>query len=95
LKEHALKLAGERTVNDVRIGLSYTAVQLSDQSVGVAMTFNRDIGQRCSSMKQTIAGRQASEVISRAESPDLIERTVAIATINAVLNTDRNNLIQG
>ncbi len=59
LKEYALKHAEERTVNDVRIGLSYTAVQLSNQSVGVAMTFYRDIGQCCSSMKQIISGRHS------------------------------------
>lgn len=95
LKENALKQVGRKKIEDVRIGLSYTAVQLDDQSVGLAMTFHRDLPGGCLSMDKPLAGCPAAEVIEKAESDNLVERTVAIAAMNAVTNRHSDDLIRG
>ncbi len=95
LKDHALKQVGQREIRDVRIGLSYTAVQLDDRSVGVAMTFHHDIPQGCLSLDKPIKGSRAAEIIEKADSDNLVERTVAIAAMNAVTNRHSDNLAQG
>ncbi|MCP4754304.1 MAG: hypothetical protein GY866_25750 [Proteobacteria bacterium] len=95
LKSHAMEKAERRTVADVRMGLSYTAVLLDDGAAGVAMTFHREIPQGCLSLERPLAGRNASEIVAKADSPDLLERTVALAAINAVLNTRGESLVGG
>lgn len=95
LKEHALALVGQKRIKDVRVGLGYTAVQLDDNSVGVAMTFHRDIPSGCLAFEEPLKGRDAAQLIEMAGSADLIQRTVAIATINAVTNRHRDELVTG
>jgi uncharacterized protein len=95
LKENALKQVGQKKIRDVRIGLSYTAVQLEDLSVGVAMTFHHDIPQGCLSMGQPLKGSLAADIIEKAESDNLLERTLAIAAMNAVTNHNSEKLVHG
>ena len=95
LKENALQLVNTRKVADVRIGLSYTAVQLDDGSAGTAMTFHHDIPQGCLSAETPLKGRPAAELIEKAVSENLIERTLAIAAMNAVTNRHGDTLIPG
>jgi len=95
LKELAISRAEKRTITDVRIGLSYTAALLDNNSAGVAMTFHDQIPPGCLSLKNPFAGKSASEIIYKADSSDLLERTVAIATINAVINRHNKDLVGG
>lgn len=95
LKEYASGPAEGLRVEDVRIGLSYTAVRLSNGSVGVAMTFHNDMPHGCLITDRPMAGMMAAELILKADSRDLLERTVAVATINAVLNTHGPETVSG
>ena len=79
--------AEERIVRDVRIGLSYTAVQLDDGSCGVAFTFREEAGEACTALQQsgTISGRPAKEVAGWALGVDAIATAVGVATLNALI----------
>ncbi|MBT6498699.1 MAG: hypothetical protein HN580_00370 [Deltaproteobacteria bacterium] len=95
LKKYALSNRQEASIADVRIGLSYTAVRLNNGSVGVAMTFHKDIPHGCLPDKTPMIGKKAGELIEKADSQNILERTVAIATINATLNRNRPDLKTG
>jgi uncharacterized protein (DUF4213/DUF364 family) len=88
LKEISLLSARDLTVNDVRIGLGYTAVQLDNGQVGVAYTFHRNAEGGCSVFKglRPLAGRHALELLAMFDSKDKIESAVALATCNAIFN---------
>jgi uncharacterized protein len=89
LKAAALAKAGDITVIDVRIGLAYTAVQLSTGSVGLAYTFRDKKARGCAVFDGTwfIVGRPVREVLACLTSDDLLERTVGLAAANALFNT--------
>ncbi len=86
-------LAGEASgvrVQDVRIGLGYTAVRLGDGGTGVAYTF-RDLARGgCSVFKgaRPLAGRPAAELLAFLESSDAIEAAVGLACANALANRE-------
>lgn len=97
LKEQAAGRAGGCHVTDVRIGLGYTAVQLDDGSTGVAYTFRENALQGCSVFTgaRPLAGRLAAELLEYLDSAVSIERTVGVATANALLNTDGTEYLGG
>lgn len=97
LKDYVQGKALNRTVADVRIGLCYTAVLLDNGSAGVAYTFRHDIPPGCACFKGSdpLAGKRAEEIIEYITSPDLLERTVGIATANALINVNRDGLVEG
>jgi uncharacterized protein (DUF4213/DUF364 family) len=78
----------ERTVDDVRIGLGYTAVQLDDGWCGVASTVTAGGDHSCTQIEDAgeLIGRPAIDLASRAALADPLQRTVGLATINALLN---------
>ncbi len=85
------------TVQDVRIGLGYTAVQLDDQRTGVAYTF-RDCAQGGCTIFQRfrpIAGKGAGELLELLNSPDPIEAAVGLACANALCNQYHDRLSTG
>ncbi len=75
-------------VENICIGVGYTAVKLSDGSGGVSYTFRGELGPGCGVMRG--AGRlcpvPAETVLDWAVSPNLAEAAVGIATVNALLN---------
>lgn len=90
LRDAALAKAGNSTVADVRIGLGYTAVQLDTGNVGVAATL-RDAGVGGCSVFQgsrPIASSAVRDILGYITSSDTLERTVGLATANALFNTD-------
>lgn len=95
LKQYAAERADNLIIVDVRMGLSYTGVRLNNGSAGVAMTFRKDLSGGCIIRDTPLVGSQAGELIEYADSADLLERTVAIATINAVINSRVDNVIDG
>jgi uncharacterized protein len=95
LAEYAKAQADSSIVTDVRVGLSYTAVQLDNGSVGTAMTFRNEIHGGCLSRKTPLAGQRAVDLIAYNDSSTILERTIALATINAVINYQKPKLETG
>lgn len=91
------KKAKSKKVEDLRIGLCYTAVLLSDGKLGLAYTFHSHKVPPCINSLEagTIKGKKAIEVISYALSDNLLESTVGVATINAIANQHIENAIEG
>lgn len=79
-------------VEDIRIGIYYTAVKLNSGHAGVAYTPTHDIPQsRCCPLSQARMGGAGSlldlclvEHVELAHSDNLLESAVGVATINAV-----------
>jgi len=89
LQEYALAVSQSAKVSSVCIGLGYTAVLLDDGRAGVAYTFREEKHQGCSVFqgRRPLAGSSAAELVNYITSPAMIERTVGIATANALINT--------
>lgn len=88
--------AGAR-VADVRIGLGYTAVLLTDGSAGVAYT-SRDLARGGCSVfdgRRPLAGRPALDLLGLLESSDAIEAAVGLGCANALGNRDGPDLVDG
>lgn len=96
LKSQAQEKANNRTIKDVRIGLCYTAVLLDNGATGVAYTFHHDVPPGCGGFREEkpVVGRKADDIIQYITSTDLIERTVGIATANALINEEVKGLIE-
>jgi len=79
--------AQHRVVEDVRIGLGYTAVLLDDGACGLAYTFRDEAADGCSVLQQagTVAGRAAKEVAAWASALDAVTAAVGVATLNALI----------
>jgi hypothetical protein len=89
IKQSALPLAPGARVRDVRIGLIYTAVMLEDGRTGLSFTFHRGRRANCSRLRAVcpLPGRDASELIELLDAPEEVERAVALATVNALSNS--------
>ena len=79
-----------RTVEEVILGLGYTAVKLDDGSCGLAATLRDEIAECCSLVERAgqLSGGEAHSLGELALSTDVLESAVGLATINAVLNRD-------
>ncbi|UCH00885.1 MAG: DUF364 domain-containing protein [Deltaproteobacteria bacterium] len=87
LLEKGMDLAGNQIVTDLRVGLGYTAVEVSYKDVGLAYTFSRDVSRRCTVGKETgeITGRSAKELFGWLRKGDLLSTAIGLATLNALL----------
>ena len=89
----------ERTarVSEVRIGLGYTAVMLTDGRTGVAYTFRDEAGDSCTVFDglRPISGRSALDLVSLLESADPIEAAVGLACANALTNRSSPEFMSG
>ena len=85
------------TIADVRIGLGYTAVMIEDGRVGVAYTFHRDIQGGCDVFKGKgpLIGMKTLDMVPLLSSSDKIETALALATVNASINTIDNGAKAG
>jgi len=90
LRGHLAGEASEVRVQDVRIGLGYTAVRLGDGRTGLAYTFRDLVRGGCSVFNgaRPLAGRQAAELLAFLESSDAIEAAVGLACANALANRE-------
>ncbi|MBN2324708.1 MAG: DUF364 domain-containing protein [Spirochaetes bacterium] len=95
LRRYAESEAGNERISDVRIGLCYTAVRLESGKTGVAYTFREKIPPGCISRERPFAGEPVSSVLKLITSADLLERTVGIAAVNALVNRKREGLVEG
>ncbi len=90
LKAEAMPLSEGVMVQDVRIGLGYTAVLLEGGRCGLAYTFHGVETFGCTVFKEMrpLAGRPAGDLLTLLSSRDAIASAVAIATANALINTE-------
>jgi len=94
LLERAASKARGKIVEDVRIGLGYTAVRLSDGGIGLAYTvWEEKKGCNVLSPEISFSGRPADLVIRYFSSPNLLEAGVGLATLNAILNRPREDFL--
>ncbi|WP_025270717.1 DUF364 domain-containing protein [Hippea sp. KM1] len=76
-------------VVDVRIGLGYTLVQLSDNSAGLSYSFTKELSPKdCTVMKEAgnITGKKAEEILDKILSYNLTDSSLALACANAIIN---------
>jgi len=87
LLEKGMDLARDQVVTDLRVGLAYTAVEVSDRDVGLAYTFRHDIGATCAAVKEAgeITGRATKELVGWIKKGDLLSNAIGLATLNALL----------
>jgi len=79
--------AAQARVLDVRIGLGYTAVRIDSESAGVAYTPREDLTHGCSVLHAagSLVGWPATDLLSLLESSRPLERTIGLATANALV----------
>ncbi len=89
--------ASIKIVKDIRIGLCYTAVLLDDGQLGLAYTFHSHNVSPCLKPFESgkIKGKNAMEVARYASSDNLLESSVGLAAINAIVNKQIENTIEG
>ncbi len=75
----------ELKVERIVIGLAYSAVLLSDGSLGLAATPHVVWGCRTHPAAGELAGRRATELARGLLSPNPLDSTLGLATVNAVL----------
>jgi uncharacterized protein (DUF4213/DUF364 family) len=88
----------KRSVEELRVGLCYTAVLLNDGNAGLAYTFysNKKVHSCCNTIESgSIKGKKAQEIINYSLSDNLIEAAVGLATINALVNQKCKTAIEG
>ncbi len=79
--------AERRSLQDVRLGLGYTAVRLDNGACGLAFTYRDEVATDCSVLGQagSVAGRPAAEVVHWANALDTVAAAVGVATLNALI----------
>ncbi|MBW1808713.1 MAG: DUF364 domain-containing protein [Deltaproteobacteria bacterium] len=87
----------EAEVLEVRIGLGYTAVRLTDNRLGVAFTFHKEALGGCSVFHglRPLSGRKACELVALLDSTDPIEAGVGLACVNALVNQPTKEFLEG
>lgn len=91
LREYLLKNVPERKISDLRIGLIYTGILLDDGKAGVAYAFSENFSD-CHSFfagSRPVKGRSTHEVLRCLGSSNMVEASVGIATVNALINQER------
>jgi uncharacterized protein (DUF4213/DUF364 family) len=92
LHERLADKGGGVLVQDVRVGLGYTAVRLDTGACGLAYTFRDETGEGCSVMRQagSLAGRQAKELAAWAKELNPVTAAIGLATLNALVDPPPN-----
>ncbi len=93
--------ARDVTIEHLCMGLGYTAVVTSDDSIGVAYTyFDTNAGCTLVDDYQDFEGRPAADLLTLMKSTDCLERSMALALVNALnlqdichLAPDKDNTI--
>ena len=89
--------ATEHRINNVRIGLGYTAVTLDDGRTGVAYTFRQSLQGGCTVFMgiRPLAGKPAYDLLQLLNSHERIEAAVGLATANALANVKPSQALAG
>ena len=85
------------SIAEVRIGLTYTAVLLDNGELGLAYTFLDRIPRGCIAFpdKNTLLGRQSTELLEILQSPRQLDRAVGLAAVNALASSVSAGYFQG
>lgn len=87
LISHAKSKAANLKVTEVRLGLGYTCVELSNKNLGLAWTpLGLDLNTTCTHVKAagSIAGSNAVEILEWLSSERSVERALGLSVFNAV-----------
>jgi uncharacterized protein len=93
LMECVLAWDRRERVADIRVGLGYTAVKLESGKAGVACTLRHRLDKgTCSLLSQagTLAGIEAGQAIPLCRSQNVVEASIGLATLNAVIDWAEN-----
>lgn len=87
----------ERRVEEIRVGLGYTAVKLDSGACGLAATIRDEISSCCTAIEEAgnLGGNGAYSIAELALSTDALKSTVGVATINALLNSRALDSLEG
>jgi len=85
----------DEKIEDIRIGLAYTAVLLSGGRAGVCYTPRNEAGYCCDPVGGSRIGSSAASILEWIVSSHPVERAVGIALLNALVNTDGPGLVFG
>ncbi len=88
IADYALSRSSDLKIDEVIIGLGYTGVKLSDGSAGISYTFRDRLSPTCSVLGKagSLESIEVDEMIRYFLSQDVLEATLGLATINAILN---------
>ncbi len=88
IREIIEKRAGPRRIEDVRVGLCYTAVGLDNGNTGVAYTFKNQSFSACSVFSgiRPLTGKLVADLSAMVESNHKIESALGLAAANALVN---------
>ena len=87
----------DAVIDDVRIGLGYTAIRLDDGRTGVAYTMGKQNLKGCSAFvgKRPLAGRPAPDLVQYLGSGNLVESSLGLATANAAAGIPASLSLKG
>lgn len=96
LRDYGLALANNKIITDIRIGLSYTCVELNNTDTGVAYTpKNNELTCCMAGKNEFLIDERAQKVIQKLGSNNHLENALALAAINAIVNDKVQNYTEG
>ena len=97
MRNYLQKAGEEHYVEDIRIGLGYSAVKLQNQKTGLANTFVETAPKGCNKFQGDLCLRipPASELLELLDSSDVISSALGLAAANALGNTWEKKLRTG
>ncbi|MFW6049016.1 MAG: Rossmann-like domain-containing protein [Candidatus Bipolaricaulota bacterium] len=92
IDEYRPALRGLEVV-DLRIGLGYTAVKLSNGDAGVAATLRYNLPRGCSLLEDAgqYMGTEADKALQLIKEPNALLSGIGLATLNAIVNRDQES----
>ncbi len=89
--------AAERKIEDLRVGIGYTAVLLDNGSCGLTFTFRNELGPKCGLVEEAgnVTGISCSDIIEWAMSTNLVRAAAGLAAINAIYQDDLEGFTRG
>ncbi|MBU1140746.1 MAG: DUF364 domain-containing protein [Proteobacteria bacterium] len=96
LIERGRPLSRGRTITDVRLGLDYTIVEISDGSAGLAWTPDKKQSGSCTHLRLAgcLLGMEAAELLTWLASEKFLERAIGLVTFNALNSTVDRELLE-
>lgn len=94
LIEYSLKYYKGQKIKDVRIGVRFVAVMLDDDSCGISYCFSQPGPFAPVDRVGTLIGTKADEIVKLANGLNLCESSLAIATMNALLQNEEFDCIE-
>ena len=84
--EFAQPLCSGQTFQDIRIGLGYSCVQLTDGRMGIAWTPDKQHSGSCTHLRHagSLLNHVPQEIVSWLNSENMLEKALGLATFNAL-----------